>query len=405
MSGNNITEPYNSYQVDILFSLISAQAIPNLIHAFDKNIIPRKKIILIHTGGEYKKQAELLQKIINKHLGKNEAEKYVVLKEFLNEKSATSYISVYKEIDTIYKSYDNKKLSIGLNATGGTKVISFAAINCFFDKKAPVFYVYGNTLYNLETRNPEKDKQDSKITIDANIPIEKFLWAYDRRVISYNKEVEMDENKKQIIKDSISNPYLVQDFNNICYNYTKNEYIDKIKFGNHFKKLNNCSKETIEYLQSKKIITKNNNGEVSFNNKKEFEFIHGIWLEEYIFTQLKENKEALGITDILHSVKIEYESGEHSNEIDIVFMKDNKLYFIECKAGQMENQKTAVGKSFSIIKNIKDLRSDSIIISFFEPTENQKQQAEDMNIKMFFENNNNEKDITNIVKRIKKIRR
>lgn len=66
---------------------------------------------------------------------------------------------------------------------------------------------------------------------------------------------------------------------------------------------------------------------------KERKYYGGVWFEEYCYNRLKKEQK-LANDAICKSAKIyRDDSKQNDNEIDIMFVKDNKLYVFECKVG------------------------------------------------------------------------
>ena len=64
--------------------------------------------------------------------------------------------------------------------------------------------------------------------------------------------------------------------------------------------------------------------------RDELEYLTGGWFEEYVYYLVKRH---VAPDDIAIGVKISRAGVRHSNELDVVFTKGNKLFVIECKTG------------------------------------------------------------------------
>ncbi len=67
-----------------------------------------------------------------------------------------------------------------------------------------------------------------------------------------------------------------------------------------------------------------------FLNHSELEYLTGGWFEEYAYYQVKKYIQP---QDIALGVVISRNGVRHTNELDVVFTKGNKLFVIECKTG------------------------------------------------------------------------
>ncbi len=91
----------------------------------------------------------------------------------------------------------------------------------------------------------------------------------------------------------------------------------------------------LEDLQQQEVLTVSGN-RVRFAGAEEHFFANGGWLEDYIYCQVQAlRKELPQIQDVARSVKISYWDNDKQtkveNELDVVFLANNRLYVIECK--------------------------------------------------------------------------
>lgn len=77
-------------------------------------------------------------------------------------------------------------------------------------------------------------------------------------------------------------------------------------------------------------------------SKKEIQFITGDWFEDYIAMRLRKE----GIVGDMLASGLHLNRDSTANEFDVVFMKDNQLYVIECKSSVMkEDSRTILGET------------------------------------------------------------
>ncbi len=391
----------NPYKVDILFALVSAQTIPNIVHAFDDSIKP-KKMVLIYTPEMYPKA---------QHIEKTIRDKVQVCLEGIDEESASSYNTALEEIYKLYEKYkakcgqDKDYQTIGLNATGGTKLLSFGAIYVFqeFESEDAIFYIdIGTGDLQMLHRYGQNKKYKQNRKIDANISIKSFLSAYGKECVSSCNKI--DQNYKNIREHLIKSPDLVKGINKICYEFKDQNGKFCPQKRPDTKKL---SKKALKYLQDNQFITSHNGTYTFSDDEKEFDFISGGWLEEYVFEKLNASRKEIGITDILLNVKIKNPDSkkEQDNEIDIMFIKNNQLHMIECKTANMQRDMKSddtIYKALAIQHDLKALQCRSAIASqqsLDKKGSNLKPsatRAHQMRIKLFIDN-----DIKDIVSHVK----
>ena len=114
--------------------------------------------------------------------------------------------------------------------------------------------------------------------------------------------------------------------------------------------------------------------------KCEIEYLTGGWFEEYVYYLVKK---FLNPQDIAIGVEISRKGMKHKNELDVVFMKGNKLFVIECKTGvqteRLFNQ--IVYKACAISEALLGISSNPYIFSLKKDDKNEvKRISENMGI-------------------------
>lgn len=171
-----------------------------------------------------------------------------------------------------------------VNITGGTKLMSIAALNYFDEfKNVKIFYVpiEGECFRQIFPRieNPE-----TKFKI--KISIYEYLTSYGLEIITKSNEIRNFEISRILMRKLING--------------------------------NSCVKE----IPTLRYATKHENPE-------DRTYFMGKWFEEYIYQTIK-NKLSLNNSEIATSVKIK--KGNSENEFDVLFIYKNQIYVIECKA-------------------------------------------------------------------------
>lgn len=172
-----------------------------------------------------------------------------------------------------------------LNLTGGTKIIPLAVYEFFKDGFHSKFY------YVPIGKNVIKDLlSDNEIPLNYRMNLQEYLTLNSLRY----------ECDNSLIYD--------EDFTNDLF-----ERFRKVKFNRYKVK---------EIRESQNLP-----------DSTDKRYYGGIWFEEYCYTRLK-REENLPDDAICKSAKIFRDKSEQNdNEIDIMFVKDNKLYVFECKVG------------------------------------------------------------------------
>ena len=172
-----------------------------------------------------------------------------------------------------------------LNLTGGTKVMPLAVYEFFKNDFYAQFYyvpIEKNVIKGLSTQSEQP--LNYRMNLDEYFTLQGLRYECDNTLL-YTKE--HTEN-------------LFERFRKAKFNRNR---IDEIK-------------------NSQTLPT-----------SKERKYYGGVWFEEYCYNRLKKEQN-LPNEAICKSAKIFRDnSKQNDNEIDIMFVKDNKLYVFECKVG------------------------------------------------------------------------
>ena len=177
-----------------------------------------------------------------------------------------------------------------VNLTGGTKVMSLAVYEAFKEKANSQFYYVTQNLKEIY------DFQSGKfVSLTAKISLENYMKVYGLRM-------EADE---YFLKDRETTMSLFNTLKNYNYN----------RFA--IPELKNCQ---------------------SLADKIDKRYYGGEWFEEFCYYRIKRDFD-LDDDAIMQGVKLfndaipSSETAAHDNEIDVMFVKDNALYVVECKVG------------------------------------------------------------------------
>lgn len=167
-----------------------------------------------------------------------------------------------------------------VNLTGGNKLMVITAMNFFLEfKNASLFYVsVGSNSYIKIYPKKERFVRSFK----NNITLFEHLTSYGLKISSREKLVYPPEKAVDL-------------FNKLLTNKT----IPEIENAHEFK------------------------------SSKDRRYYSGAWFEEYIYSLIKKHFN-LNNSEIGLGVKLKNRNTE--NEFDVLFVKDNKIYVVECKA-------------------------------------------------------------------------
>ncbi len=296
--------------------LVSGQPIPNITPLLDKSFAPENVILLISPGMQQK--AEWLERLIKPRGIK-------VIHWPIDDAWDTEHIQ-YRVIELLESEYAE---GLALNVTGGTKLMSIAAYSVFDGK--PAFYVHPNEDKVLWINPPSKESQH----IEDKLRLPDLLQAYGYDFMSGDQNISPEENF-ELAEELIKN---IEKFAKPLgqMNFLANKAEGKPKFE---------SPEIDRYHQPSAFLElrtlfedkgicyfDENKNKLFFNSEKKRFFANGGWLEEYVFSVMRnisKSKER-DIKDLYKSVEVKSFNGITRNELDVAFLSNNHFYVIECK--------------------------------------------------------------------------
>ncbi len=344
----------------LIISVISEQSAPNLI--LMKNNIDADYFINIITNN-MKRKAKYIENTINSIDNKE--------KQFIDihiEPAIENKIQAVKEIIHKYKDNFDKAEQIYVNITGGTKILSIALYEYFnehteYKNKASILYLNAD---NTATSYYRLNKNDT-IEMKENITIEEYLSSYGIKILN-NDETEPKYSEKcanRILNNSITKKDTkiwkarkllagLMKVVNSANDIKEQEYNMTIELKKEIKKrLKDKSEEdcniVYEYIKDlcDTIDELPKINEITYNTLK---YLHSGFLEEAVYYKVIT---ALNYTNnikdfVKTGVKIYIDdSSRNTNqylnndqELDVLFMFNNNIYYIECKTYTNTNTKT-----------------------------------------------------------------
>jgi len=279
----------------ILVSIVSDQTIPNVI--FIKELSSFDYYYFITTE-IMEKRGKCESIIKSSHLDNCIYKKITVIEDDIEE--------IIKRLKNEFEFQDEDEIYI--NLTCGTKIMSIAVYNFFKDYNSKIFYIpIGKNIYKKIFPISKSIEKEIKYRIN--------LYDYLK---AYNIDTE-SSNKKELTYDylftqNIFNKYIETPFDKEIINILREQ-----------RGKNNPS---IDYDNSKINEFLIRYGLPDKLNKKDINYITGGWFEEYVYYKIKQ---LLQLTDDNIDLNLRVRRNGIDNELDVIFVFDNKLYVIECK--------------------------------------------------------------------------
>lgn len=312
-------------KLDTHICLVSEQATPNLVPALDPKLRPRR-VIQIVTPGMQRNAKWLQQALEQKHL---RVEQWPLDDPWDIERIQTSLLELLdRERDLC------QQKNIGLNVTGGTKPMSIAAHETCRMYELPIFYVH-----------PEKDRlvwlypeDRNAIDLDDRLKLETFLQAHGASVRNQPARNIADAGQLNVAQEIVrgieryGKP--LSTLNWLAANARQTLLSPPVK--NDHGQL----AELIDLFSQHGLLRREQN-RLQFPDEQRRFYVNGGWLEILLFDAVrKQRKKDPHIHDIARGVQVSRDSHGKTipNELDIAFLRNNRLHIIECKTAKFRGE-------------------------------------------------------------------
>ena len=307
-----------------IVSLVSRQTIPNVM--FIKANGDAERLVFITTEEMEKKQKTHW---ILKSLMAKDSDKIIVSEQSISE--------IQAELDK-YPFFD-EGAEIIVNLTGGNKIMSIAVHDYFKEKSSRV--QNGISMYYL---NVGKDKFDKVFPSEESNCIESYHCNLKEYLTAYSIEP-----KKPGMTPLMKFEKTLEFYKTIFIDKAEKTIINEIHktVGNNIDNFKELPKELSANMGVQHLFEKVF-GDFKEITKHKIRYLIGSWFEEYVYFLIKRGL-SLSNEGIYLSLKMEDKSlvgNTADNEIDVIFIYNNKVNIIECKTGH----KDEIGKS--ILQNV-----------------------------------------------------
>ncbi len=300
--------------------LVSGQPIPNLIPIRMEELRPEKVVLLV--SPDMKAQAERLESVINDWGIKTEKEPIAPFD--LNEarEACMTILAKYEKEDVI------------LNATGGTKIMAFAAFEVFREMGRPIIYVDTQDK-RIDVLSPEMQKMEFR----SVMKVKQYLASYGQYIIAEKPSSEFTGDHRAVTDEIIGNignyEKGIAVLNKIASRYLHIRTFPFDAYITHDDLDEEQFRSVVSLFSAQKILKFNKDNTITFSTLQNVEFASGGWLEEYAYRIAS----SLNPVDIKMGVKIRWDLKKTEipdNEYDVIFTFSNRLYLIECKTKRFQ---------------------------------------------------------------------
>ncbi len=285
--------------------------------------------------------------------------------------------AVHERITELAKQFP-EKTRIGINLTGGTKLMFAGALTAARELGAIPFY--------FDSRNRHVTFIDSlrRERIRPIDSVKTFL-----RLNSDGLEISIDAAKKEILPDR----QLLTKTLWIHRDKMRKFYKELTDYNNAFKPFEVSHDGFYFKLDNAQTAAIQGYGlDLAFDNWPDFaKYLSGGWFEEFVYLQCKPYEDAGVIQDLRINVKLNLKQenawshstwGVEYNELDITFTDGYSLYIVECKAGNVTQEQ--VMKLQNLVRFYGGIEGRGIVACCVLPnTESAKKKIKDARLMLW----------------------
>lgn len=303
---------------DVHVCIVASNAVANLTPVLDKRFRPKQVILLERKGlvhyGDY--LASVLSDVGVTCLR-------------VNVDNVSDFDLMRQQVTDLLMQY--KAGEVALNVSCGHRLLMLAAYTAFQQAGQAVFYV-----------NPENDHltwlspaEYDSLDLADHLSIEQFLRLQGTTLVAAETDPVsdlFDEIFAELLSQvkRFARPFKVLNALAASARFSKSLTSQPLLVGQQYDK---ALQELIDVFVKHDCCQRRDNVLV-FTNETARNFVNGGWLEMFACRQLQFlANEYAQIQDIARNVEISRgeQGNQVNNELDVVFMADNRMYFIECK--------------------------------------------------------------------------
>jgi len=349
--------------------LVSVQAVPNITPLLDGATKPKCAILLV--SPDMARRADWLESI---------AKTKGIKTQRWPITDAYNIEHIQSRVLELLESQAHPDLA--LNATGGTKPMSIAAYEAFRAYDKPIFYVHpehDRLIWMHPGGRPPHDLAD-------RIKLNDFLHSYGATVTGQGPGHGVKAELRQLTDALIAQARALADPLSIL-----NAYAAKAERGltcaihdNHqrYDKLDGLISLFAQAGQISRV-----GHQLRFPDEAARFYVNGGWLESHVYGLCLNLKKSHGIQDIARGLEIQRGAPEQAtrNELDVAFLKANRLYLIECKThsaktGDGGKNTDALYKLDSLKDLMGGLQAKAMLVSYTDLNPSDRERARDLGL-------------------------
>ncbi|HWO99023.1 MAG TPA: DUF1887 family CARF protein [Methylococcus sp.] len=279
--------------------------------------------------------------------------------------------------------------SMALNVTGGTKPMAIAAYEVFRDH-APIFYVHPETDHLVWLHHP--DQPPSRDLADR-VKLDRFLLAHGASVTGKGSALGVPEHLRALTAELIRG---IADYQKALA--TLNWYAQSAE-GRLLSdpiKADVWRDPAFQTLLDRFIhagILHVEEQRLRFPDEDSRFYANGGWLESHVWGICLQLKKETGIQDIARGVKVKRNTQGNKkpgNELDIVFLRNNRLHVIECKTRRFDDPPDGASRGAEALYKLDaladlfgGLKAKALLVSYRTLNETDRQRARQHRVEIY----------------------
>lgn len=284
---------------------------------------------------------------------------------------------VHERITELAKQFP-EKTRIGINLTGGTKLMFAGALAAARELGAVPFYFDGR---NRRVIFIDSLRREEIRSIDS---VETFLRLNSDglEISSSTAMKEMSPDRQLLTKTLWIHRDKIRRFYKELTGYNNAFKPFELRHDGFYLKLDNTETATIQGYGL----------DLAFDNWPDFaKYLSGGWFEEYVYLQCKPYEDTGVIQDLRINIKLNLKQestlshstwGTEYNELDITFTDGYSLYIVECKAGNVTQEQ--VMKLQNLVRFYGGIEGRGIVACCFPPnTESARKKIKDARLMLW----------------------
>ncbi len=354
--------------------LISDQAIPNLTPVLDQRYRPQRVVMLVSKDMQARSQA--LERVYRPR---------GIQVERCEIQDPWDIERCRQQVEDWLIEQDDMD-GVVLNVTGGTKPLAIAAYEVFRNNDLPIFYVH-----------PERDRliwmHPAGETVDLadRIRLPDYLTAYGAIQVEIKHPFGVPESLRHLTGQLISKiSYFEPAISRLNFVAASagNAQLKSVPLTDEIQNTPAFA-ELVALFQDAGVLRQEQDVLIFKDEDARF-FANGGWLEQHVYAAVLNLKSSLAIQDVSCSIEVSRQGQTWvRNELDVAFLKDNRLYLIECKTkryagnGQKHSEADDVLYKLDSIRDvIGGLKAQAMLVSVKKISQAQLSRAKELNIRV-----------------------